>query len=184
MKTGMALLPFQPSQPSQGNSIQVANVVKDLGVLIDLSFSPSVHCKEAASKARRMLFMIRRSFAELSVSAYAPLYNTLVRLHLEYAMQACSSGKSSFSTRVKLCCRRRLFGANPAVGDEARKGFPSTAMWGTTTSAGSTFLTQGSPPHSRIQIALRRIGSGPQPLFYSASATWLEGSSFQGSAGS
>ncbi len=120
MKSGMALLSFQPSQPSPGNSIQVANVVKDLGVLIDLSFSPSVNCKEADSKARWMLFMIRRSFAELSASAYAPLYNTLVRLHLEYAMQACSARKSSFSTRVKPCCRRRLFGVNPAVCEEAR----------------------------------------------------------------
>ncbi len=75
---------------SPGNSIQVANVVKDLGVLIDHSFSLSIHFKEAASKARRMLFMIRRSFAEPSVSAFAPFYNTLARPHLEYAMQTCS----------------------------------------------------------------------------------------------
>ncbi len=34
-----------------GNSIQFPNVVQDLGVLIDHSFSPSIHCKEAASKA-------------------------------------------------------------------------------------------------------------------------------------
>ncbi len=39
-----------------------------------------------SSKARRRLFMIRRSFAELSVSTFTPLYKTLVRLHLEYAM--------------------------------------------------------------------------------------------------
>ncbi len=45
---------------SLGDSIQVANVVKDLGVLMDNSFPASIHCKEAASKARRMLFMIRR----------------------------------------------------------------------------------------------------------------------------
>ncbi len=54
------------------------------------SFSPSNHCKEAASKARRMMCMIRLSFGELFVSAFAPLYNTSVRPHLEYAMQACS----------------------------------------------------------------------------------------------
>ncbi len=34
--------------------------------------------------------MIRRSFADLSVSAFAALYNKLVQCHLEYAMQACS----------------------------------------------------------------------------------------------
>ncbi len=48
------------------------------------------NAKEAVSKARRMLFMIRRSFAELSVPAFTPLYNTLVRPHLEHAMQAYS----------------------------------------------------------------------------------------------
>ncbi len=53
-------------------------------------FSTSIHYKEVASKARRMLFMIRRSFAELPVSVFSPLYNTLVRPYLEYAMQACS----------------------------------------------------------------------------------------------
>ncbi len=75
---------------SLGDSIQVANAVKDLGILVENSFSPSIHCKEFAPKARRMLFMIRRSFAELPVPAFAPLYNTLVRPHLEYALQACS----------------------------------------------------------------------------------------------
>ncbi len=71
---------------------QVANVVKNLDVFIDNSVSPSIHCKEASSKARRMLFMIWPSFAELSVSAFAALYSTLVRSHFEYAIQACSSG--------------------------------------------------------------------------------------------
>ncbi len=75
---------------SPGNSIQVANVGKVLGGLIDHSFSPSIHCKEAASKARRMLFMIRQSFTETTVPAFSPLYKTVVRLHLEYAKQACS----------------------------------------------------------------------------------------------
>ncbi len=37
-----------------------------------------------------MLFMIRRSFAELPASVVAGLYNTLVRPQLEYALQACS----------------------------------------------------------------------------------------------
>ncbi len=61
-----------------------------------------------------MLLMIRRSFAELSLSAFAAFYNALVRYAAHFA---------------KLCWRRRLAGANPAVGDEARKGFPSTAIW-------------------------------------------------------
>ncbi len=57
---------------------------------MDNSFSRSIHCKQAASKARRVLFITKRSFAELSVSTFAALYSTLIRLHLEYAMKACS----------------------------------------------------------------------------------------------
>ncbi len=57
---------------------------------MDSSFTPSIHCKGAVSKARRMPFIIRWAFAEKSVSAFAALYNTLVRPDLEYAMQACS----------------------------------------------------------------------------------------------
>ncbi len=52
--------------------------------------------------------MIRQLFAELSMSKFVPLYNALVRPHLEYAVQACSPN---------LCANARLFGANPAVAD-------------------------------------------------------------------
>ncbi len=57
---------------------------------MDNSFSSSIDCKETASNSKLILFMLRRSFAELPVSAFAVLYNTLVRPHLEYTMQACS----------------------------------------------------------------------------------------------
>ncbi len=53
-------------------------------------FSPSAQCTEAANKARRLIFMIRRSFQDLSKSAFIPLYGASVRPHLEYGMPACS----------------------------------------------------------------------------------------------
>ncbi len=53
------LLHFNYTLP--GNSIEVTDVVKDLGVLMDNSLSPNIHGKEAASKAIQVLFMIRRS---------------------------------------------------------------------------------------------------------------------------
>ncbi len=74
-----------------GDFIQVVNVTKDLGVFMDYSFSPSIHCRQAASKAIRMLFVKSRPSDELPVSAFTPLhYNKMDRPHLEYAMQACS----------------------------------------------------------------------------------------------
>ncbi len=62
--------------------------VRDLGVPLDMTFTRSAHCKEAAITARRLLFMVRRSFCELSKTAFTLLYCALVRPHLEYAMEA------------------------------------------------------------------------------------------------
>ncbi len=53
-----------------------------------MTFTASAHCKEAANTARRLLFMVRRSFSELSKTAFTPLYCALMRPHLEYAMEA------------------------------------------------------------------------------------------------
>ncbi len=80
------------------------------------------------------------------------------------------------------CCRRQLFRANPAAGNEARKGFPLTGIRGTTTSTGSTLLTQTSPPwrpHSRLQNVFSRIGSGPQPFFNQHVRPGLRGHPFK-----
>ncbi len=74
----------------RGDSLPVTSIAKVWGFLMDSSFSPSIHRSEAAFKPSRVLLIIRRSFAELSVSAFAPLDNTLVRSHLENAVQVCS----------------------------------------------------------------------------------------------
>ncbi len=52
-------------------------------------FSPFAQCTEDSNKAKRLIFMIRRSFQDLSKSASVPLYGALVRPHLEYTMSAC-----------------------------------------------------------------------------------------------
>ncbi len=83
-------LQFSFAPGCTGDPIQVTNVGKDLGVQMDRSFALSIHCREAASKAKRVLFMLRRSFAELSESAFSSLYNTLVRSHFEHTIQTCS----------------------------------------------------------------------------------------------
>ncbi len=73
-----------------GTPIPVSTIVKDLGVQTDNMFSPSAQCTAAANMARRLIFMIRRSFQHLSKSAFIPLYEALVHPHLEYGMPACS----------------------------------------------------------------------------------------------
>ncbi len=84
------LLPLSPSFSAADNDHQSPQVfdVRDLGVPLDKTFTASAHCIEAANTARSFLFMVRRSFCELSKTALTPLYCALVRPHLEYAMEA------------------------------------------------------------------------------------------------
>ncbi len=53
-----------------------------------MTFTASAQCREAANTARRLLFMVRRSFCEPSKTAFIPLYCAILRPHLEYAMEA------------------------------------------------------------------------------------------------
>ncbi len=72
-----------------GTPIPVSKLVKERGFQTDNMFSPSAQCTESANKARRLIFMIRRSFQDLSISSFIPLYEALVRPHLEYGMPTC-----------------------------------------------------------------------------------------------
>ncbi len=49
-----------------------------------------MHCAQAFKRARAALFLIRRSIITLTPEIFIPLYSTLVRPHLEYAIQASS----------------------------------------------------------------------------------------------
>ncbi len=69
-------------------SIPTVDCVRDLKVRLHTTFTSSVYCRNAAKIARRLLFLVRRSFSELSKAAFTPLYCSNVRPHLEYAMEA------------------------------------------------------------------------------------------------
>ncbi len=70
-----------------------AFIKADLGVQADNMFSHSAQCTEAANKARRLIFMNRHSFLDLSKSVFIPLYGAFVRPHLEYGMSAYSPNR-------------------------------------------------------------------------------------------
>ena len=61
---------------------------KDLGMIVDSTFSPSPNVRHSITKARRMLFFVRRSLSQPTPSTFLPLYKAFVRPHLEYAVQA------------------------------------------------------------------------------------------------
>ncbi len=71
-----------------GVKLEIVQCVKDLGVTSNLKFSQ--HCKEAACKANRMLGSINRNFSFKNKDIILPTYISLVRPHLEYAVQIFS----------------------------------------------------------------------------------------------
>ncbi len=71
------------------NGIMLDSVqcVKDLGISIATNLKFPRQCKDAAGKANKMLGFIKRNFSFKNKYIIRPLYISLVRLHLEYAIQ-------------------------------------------------------------------------------------------------
>ena len=63
-------------------------VEKDLGVLVDHKLNNNMQCQAAVSKASKVLSCIRRGMDSRDRDIILPpLYKSLVRPHLEYAVQ-------------------------------------------------------------------------------------------------
>jgi len=61
---------------------------KDLGVWVNNELKCSDQCGKAARKAMSVLGVIKRSFKRLDIESFKILFNTYVRPHLEYYVQA------------------------------------------------------------------------------------------------
>ena len=70
-----------------GTNLITADKVKDLGVTITSDLKFKQQSIESANKANRMLGFIKRNFSFRSQDIILPLYISLVRPHLEYAVQ-------------------------------------------------------------------------------------------------
>ena len=68
---------------------------RDLGVSIHTSLKPSCHIAHCVKRANQMLGMIRRSFQYKDRKTMLLLYKSMVRPHLEYAVQAWCPNKIS-----------------------------------------------------------------------------------------
>lgn len=58
----------------------------DLGVTITDKLSWSAHVTKVVSKANQILYMIRKSFQDLSIQSFLKIYNAYIRPHLEFAV--------------------------------------------------------------------------------------------------
>ncbi len=70
-----------------GVNLDSVQCVKDLSVSIASNLKFSQQCKHAASKANRMLGFLNINFSFKNKDIILPLYISLVRPHLEYAVQ-------------------------------------------------------------------------------------------------
>ncbi len=71
----------------RGVKLNTVQCTKDLGVKIASNLKFSQQCVDAANKANRILGFIKINFSFKNKDAVLPLYNSLVRPHLEYAVQ-------------------------------------------------------------------------------------------------
>ena len=70
-----------------GKTLQVVKDEKDLGVIIQYDLKVSQQCTKAVNTANKVLGMIFRAFT-YKKGVILKLYNSLVRPHLEYCIQA------------------------------------------------------------------------------------------------
>ena len=77
--------------------LEVSDVERDLGVIVDSKLSFKQHVAQATLKANRILGVIRRSFDHLTPATFVQLYKSLVRPILEY-------GHSVWQPRHKRLC--------------------------------------------------------------------------------
>ena len=73
-----------------GEELKHSEAEKDLGVMVAENLKPEIHIGKIAAKANRMVGLIKRNFNYLNLEMCQSLYSSLVRPHLEYAVQAWS----------------------------------------------------------------------------------------------
>uniref|UniRef100_A0A8C5LPG2 Reverse transcriptase domain-containing protein n=1 Tax=Leptobrachium leishanense TaxID=445787 RepID=A0A8C5LPG2_9ANUR len=70
-----------------GTELGKSKQEKDLGIIIDFKLSNNVQCQTAAAKASKVLACIKRGVHSRDENIILPLYKSMVRPHLEYAVQ-------------------------------------------------------------------------------------------------
>ncbi len=86
-----------------GVKLDSIQCVIDLGASIASNLKFSRQCKDAVSKANRMLDFINSNFSFKNKNITLPLYNSLVRPHLEYTVQFWSPPSYKGQSKIWSC---------------------------------------------------------------------------------
>ncbi len=73
--TSLSWTSLSPLTLSDLTEISVADLTKDLGVIVSSTFKICLHCQQAATGARCILLQIHRGFAVLTPEIFPPLYD-------------------------------------------------------------------------------------------------------------
>ena len=79
---------------------------RDLGVLLSANLDPSRHVGVIVRRANFVLGLVKRAFAIKDVGLFLLLYKSLVRPHLEYAVQAWCPSKQKDIKKLEAVQRR------------------------------------------------------------------------------
>ncbi|BHF62528.1 hypothetical protein SprV_0200551000 [Sparganum proliferum] len=71
-----------------GEPLHKVDAQKDLGVWITTSLKPSLQCSKVAKSAMSILYLVKRAFSYFDEDCSAKVFQTFVRPHLEFAIQA------------------------------------------------------------------------------------------------
>nr|VZI42595.1 unnamed protein product [Spirometra erinaceieuropaei] len=71
-----------------GKPLQEVDAQKDLGVWITTSLKPSLQCSKVVKSAMSMLYIVKRAFSSFDEDCFAKVFQTFVRPHLQFAIQA------------------------------------------------------------------------------------------------
>nr|VZI17827.1 unnamed protein product [Spirometra erinaceieuropaei] len=71
-----------------GKSLKVVDAQKDLGEWITTSLKPSLQCSKVAKSAMFILYLVKRAFSYFDEDGFAKVFQTFVRPHLEFTIQA------------------------------------------------------------------------------------------------
>ena len=99
--------PYLVSDDS-GNVHPIEKVVseRDLGVIFETNLKWTVQIAASVNKANRILGMLSRTFESREVDLWKQLYTSMVRPHLEYAIQVWSPSLEGDITQLENIQRR------------------------------------------------------------------------------
>ena len=74
---------YYMTQDAASELLQETCQERDLGVMVDNTLKPTLHCKKSASRGMFALKQLKVTFGTLSKINFKPLYNAFVRPHIE-----------------------------------------------------------------------------------------------------